>query len=1615
MSQDFDVDQVEAIPIANEQGTARFLASVVAVIGGSLQWNKELEVTVRGLHSGFRALSPALPAAAVWGERLRALLEVQPFVSTVGEKPAPLHPLALLLRGQPCVTTRHEAQACMAVGALVYYTLARGNKLSQNFLDALKQFYTSSAGHWESCRRRFQTGPGCLLANQDDDRDVVKAFATAVSLIQSEGMYAPVEVGEVARSHLLIKECAKHNDDAVDEETTAPSLARLPTRFRCDPHFELFEFQTVQEERQPTLGQFRLLNDANSLNEEEHAELWKNLRPQLRYDALPERLHVAVRLLSELCGISLEVLARVPFADVRELTSAGFRRGSLHIDLRVGLIRRDFLTVAPRADRDQARTHGRYLRTPIPPEILEVLRKARAGTPIARTIGDLLQAAALTPTVCHSLANKGRAQPRQFSDLRIARSFTGFLLRRDFHPSVISHTTGDITLVPRGHHYYLNLSQEHIYRAVNRLCTSIGLQPVPERSTYRRLGSPKYIPLERMRGCVLQLQQQVLRARNRITNRSSLAELVEFHNTFICSMTLQVHWAIGGRCQMLSTLSVAALLSNAHYILISDRASDRYSQMRLSVTTQVMRKSLLGLAEHLRTMGHRLMKKDEKGAAAALLRLVSGGSVQECAVPILYWTMNGYLSVRVPTREDLKKVLHQTRMPALNAPRHFLLSELVERGVDAIAIDAQLGHHMVAAAPFGLASGLTPGALTRAVEPVLTAIHSSIGLHPMVGLSSLQEDRWKLPPVQLGDHIDLPQNTYLRQSVNVVDFNPPDLILAEEDCPWTGSTLAAHAELMRLRTAYLQTDLVALFPSGAALFCLAAWDGVFSVSKARWILATTAAQGVHRLGDLYVVEQIDTSTAVQVLLHRFTAHALALRDTADDWKDAVSQLRDLLCRIDAQWSRLAEEPLVARLLALSAHVVHLETAPLERFCLVHKAPFIPVADLKRISGGPRQQQPTVAGTDRIPRRLGAQYAALFELLEHWADHDLRLGERTKRVNGALAELADLRELYTDFDEHIAIEWMHRELSNPPLRPLSFSTLRAYLRLTVPFFESIRMNESLPQSADEWLAVRELMFKRTPVAGSVDQGEKEAAHRRWAWQHLSAFLVASGVPIPRQALFRPPKAPVSYRPHLHVYVTSKELEQATVQLPSECLTPRDWIVSELKLRRCVPLRPLELRYLKATHLSPSGDWLVVTTSGHDHLKNTFARGLLQVPEHHRVALSLHMRRRRSALEAAAPAAFVPAREGGYQGYEASQAIARTALRHVTGRRGLRLYDLRACCLTDLIADPMPILKSLVAGEPRKLTESTASALHARGAVAAREGRHSNVVTTLRYYNLAGLLGAREQMNRALQSFTGSGKYLAAAHTVSRDVVYAAKSRGRPMDARGAQQDASRLIAAESSEQRDIPNPPNTYFSKRELLVARLHAGVLLLGGVALPSAADRAATESGQLGPVIDYVAAVDPNLRLHKSMALPHSVWSPLLPKLANWAASNAAAISQMLGASEILRIRKHNICVRDADALCRLGEIWRELRTAGLVAVFHPACTMRLADRAHLEPHLSRQGVLIRASVTRERVGRLSFSLEKSLAVGGVVSSGHVVGKTTSLVAHLMRMVVTFNSREDS
>lgn len=1609
-SHDTIFDDNEHIPLARE-AAARLLARVVALLGGSPAWTGDLEIRLRSLVAGFTELSPSFPAAAVWSDRLQQVLDSKPPLCTGDHVPGSLHGLAVLLAQQPAVTTRREACAAKAVGALVFYTMYRGSTLSQNFLDSLKQFYLSPAVHWQACRRSFVADAERLFPLAEDQREVVRDFIRSIWSLQDQGIYAPAELIEGAGQGSRDDELGDNAEDQEGQAIEASAPRRVPTRFFCEPRFDLLQFQIVQEEREPSLSQYRLDNDPNSLCEEEHTALWACLLPALRQDtAFDLRIHAAARALSVLAGLSLEVLASAPFADVRLPTDLGFSRGSLHIDLRVSLIRRDFLTVAPRADKDRARTHGRYLRTPIPPEVVAVLREARVALPAARTIGDLLVAAGLTPTICHAMVNEGRVQPRVFESLRIGRSFAGFLLRKGIHPSVVSHTTGDITLVPRAHHYYLSLDQRFVYQAVNVLCAAVGLEPVSERAVYRRLGSPNHRHLEVVRACFQGLQHQVLRARNHITNRSSLTELIKFHNYYVCSVTLQVLWGLGARCQNLKTLSVQALLAHPEIVLISDKASDRYSELRICVTTTVVQRSLVALAEHLRTMGHRLRRKEELATGDAMLRLVGGQSLGECAVPILYRDDEGVLTLRPPTRTDLKKVARATGMPALNTPRHFLLTELVERGVDAVEIDAQLGHHLVAAPPFGTASGLTVAAFVQSLQSTLTAIHECLGLESMSGLSSLQQERLKLPAVRLGDQIELPNNGYLRQAVEVADLNPPDILLAEEDCPWSWSTLAAHAELTRLRVTYLRTDLVARHPHGAALFCLVAFDAVISSLKLRWVWTQVKDQGVRQLRGLHVVEQIDADIAAQVLLHTFTSDALAKAINGLTWEDALAELKAVLVSLDVQWSNLTEQAAMERLLALVAHTLNLETAPLERFSVVHKAPFIPFEDLKRLLGGVGTIQVLQERAAFSPRERGAEYAPLFALLDHWADHDLQLGERKRREQGALEDLNQLLSSSLSYDEDLAIQWVRRELIDPPSRRLSLSTIRAYLRHVLKFFKWVRLAERVPLEAVEWVEIRTSLFpKETKKSG--DTKNKDDTHRRWAWQHLVCFLAAQGFPVPRNVTFRALKVDVNYRPHLHAYITDEEVQAVIESLPLQCPTPRDWIIQELPLRRQVPLRPQEARYLKTRHLFPSGSWIVVTTSGHDHLKNRFARGLTRVPPLLKSDLLLHIERRHAALDTGTPNAFVPAGEAGYAAYEATQILIRDSLRGVTGRSDLRLYDLRACSITDLIAKPLPVLRALVDGFVQDPSASTTSLQHARGAVAAREARHSNVITTLRYYHLSGLLGVREQLNQALAPLPVSANYLAAVHGLTPDAVYAAEYRGRPVQSR--KRDIQFPVEPVLPVARSVRDPGDESLLTRADLQKQLYAGVLALAGVPLLAAADRAGVHPARLAGVASYLEHAHSSSQLHGSMVHHGSVWKPHLETLSSWAAVHQLAICTLIAGPEGLKFREHNIAVRDAQGLVRAGQVWKDLQHVGVVARFHPGRSVSLAERAQLEPELARWSVHIGSAVARESVGRLSFALHDPTGKLSASSSPHVIGKTTNLIGHLMRMVVYLVSKE--
>jgi hypothetical protein len=1585
----------------------RLLHLVVRVLGGAAQWDAALTTRLTTLQRGFEALTPRFDAASHWSEGIRRLLEDRP--NGVPE-PSELHPLAVLLERQPAVTNRQETVACQAIAALAFHSVARGAMLSQTFLAGLTQLFQSSQPHWERCRMGFSQTKKRLLDPEAPDREVVKAFIRSVVALEEGGIYPPVLAATVFEN-VALRDAEQEAGEG--EERNGPPSPRPPARFRQEPNFHLFEFQTVQQEQEPTLSRFRLVNDWNSLLPGEHEELCTTLVKHLRSQHEGKRVHAACRLLSMIAQVSLEVLASAPFARVRN-PGKGAPWGSLHIDLEHGLVRRDFFCVAPRTDRDQLRCHGRFMRTPLPPEIHLVLQEAHRNTQNARCVGDLLVAAELNPTKCHGFSNEGRTQPRAFDSLRIARALKNFFLRRGVHPSVISHTLGDLTVTPRAHHYYLRLDQRKVYEAMNLWCEHIGLLPVPERKQYRSLGSPKSISLEQLKLSIESLQRLVLRSRNAITNRATLGELVEFHNLYVCAVTLQILWGVGARCQKLASVTCGALLADPDLILLTDRASDRYSEWRVCVLTLALKKSRLAYVEHLRAMAARLERKGELGAAASLRSVYDAPCSETGALPILYWERELGLSLRAPTRADLKKIAALANMKDLNCPRHFLISYLVSTDAAGVAIDAQVGHHLPGAGAFGLSSGLTVQDLRLYLEPLLEKLHARLGMHPMLGLSSLQQERWKLPKVVLGTVVDLPRNTYLLQTLESLDFNPPDVLLAEEDCPWTEYTFAARGELMRLRAGYLQSDALARWPGAASLFCLVAFDCVFSEHKLRRAWQSATKTPVELVGKLGVIELVSEPGKIeaQILLHEFTRHAidlLAAKSVHHSWEEEQSELQLLLSDIAPAWSELSAKAAMSRLLAIAAHSLHVETAPIARFGLVHKTPFIPVADMRRIGLGERAAIQALPGskTTRQPRSEG--YSTHVKFLRFWAETDRQCGEEQQRTVDCLLELDELeRSGNGDYDQCLVIRLLRAELMpEPPLRRLAFSTLADYLTVQTPFFRWVHINERLPIEREEWEQALAVFSGPRQENDCPVESDEIKNRRTWAGQHLLAWLEFEGVPVPRGILGDRAGPRPNYRPHLHVYVTGRELAEALDRIGMPSGIPKDWLELLAKLKRWIPLRPLEARYLKTNHLSRSGEWALVTTSGHMHLKTTGSRGAVSVPAEMRQELRSHMRRRLNAREAKKPSAFVAAGEGGYDSYDASLVHLRDELRAVTGQEALRLYDLRACALSDMVASPEQLIARLAASRPTTANIEPIAYRHERAAIAAREARHATVLTSLRYYHLGGALEARIQINNCLDVLRPSGRYLAAAYGVTRHVVYARRSRNIDLTKAHSYRHVTDQVSTEGAPRNARGNgvqlkpPPHTTGGPEAV-----HAGLLLLAQVPVQAAADRAGIEYGGLEHVCRYVNGQGVKRQLSPSVVKPGLLLAPTLQKVAEWAWRHREELQSMQALGSGVRVRQGRISVRSEHVLTEHHALWIDLKWAGFATIFFPAVGLAMSQRASVEGCAERHGITVLSRpVSRERWGRLAFIPAAAASQQGNAVSNHVVGKSTQVVLHAVRL----------
>lgn len=1596
----------------DSEALLRLLKKIASTLGTSPVWSRGLEQQITTLQRGFKLIARQYPAAAYWHQALCDLLSTKP--APVSFELGQTLRLSALLQRQPILMPRNESESCLGLAALAFAAQVSGTHVSQKYLDGLEQLFSSSRIHWQRARQLLADRALSASYLSTPLPEVVTNFLGATSQLRAGGVFFPNYLNSQSQPDLphFVPNCAHGESHA--PVGSALIKAKKTSVFQVEACEQLFEFQVVQQEQETALNNYLLNIDWNSQTDAEFRDASRILVSQLN---TPEnssrssmlRLHAACRLISELAQLSIEKLASMPL----------YRRGSMHLDLKCGLMRRDLAIVAPRADRTKGpRWLRRWLRTPIPPEVLSVLRKVAAIYPESRTVGDLMVGAGLTPSECHRLMNQGRLENRVHESLRVARSLRSFLLAQGVHASTVSRVLGDISILPNSHHYYLALDQKAVYGAINLWCQTIGLTEVnlPSRGTL--IGSPKVPTFDQMARSFQLLQDENHNDRKFITARSCLDDVIQFHNNFVSRYVLQLLWAEGARCQKLSSITVGTLFPDNKHIVLSDRDSDRYAQRRVCPLSSALQQSRLNYVTHLCAMVRWTETRGELEAARSLERIIDGRDLCVVALPILFRNRKTTLTSRPITRADLNRVKTSTSIGDLNEPRHFLISELDRREIESIAISAQVGHHHTSAPAFGVGSGMSISDFSTYMTSVLEQLHIDLGLQPLTGLGTTAIVRLKLPWLSLPDVLPPPNNLYLTQRLAVEDFNPPDIFLAEEDCPVSDLTLPCRSNLLKLRAAYLKSDVLGRHPWGAVLFCLIGFDLVLNISDLEQFFNRLKTKSEVNIKKLSIVEIFDQGPLPigQCLLSEFSVAVLKVaraKSSHVTFGEALNDLNEMLLSLDPIWPKIGVGEAAQRLQSMAAHLSMVDLPGVSRFSLIHKSPFVPGSDIQRIVFG-HMTQIDLPRLQSRPVKRSSDFKEQMVIVARWADKDAPLGEYQRRANGLLDDLARLESNYLIDEVDLMIhDFIRAELSeHPPYRKLKLNVFEAYLKVQIQFFAQTRILGDLPRTPEEWISFMDIF---------VDADDAIEGRRRWAGFHLGAWLMTKGYSVP-QLLVRDNKHKVNYKPHLSAYVTYGEIEQCIEQLQYSGLgfPLKEWLPIQLRLQRRCVLRPAESRFLQAGHVSQNANHIHITTSGHNHLKNQYARGLVSVPESLRYDLLVHKERRRGSPEGLSASLFVPAGEDGYIEYDQCCKAARLELQCITGRGDLRLYDFRACAITDILLDIQGSLKSLVHGNriyAPKVDGNQIAFSYSRGAAASREARQSNVVTTLRYYYLGGAIENRVRLNALQQDVKPSASYLAIVqgkssaavlvqrHRLAQGAIARTSCPCAPLPEINSSLDRSAKLASRTAQPQLPPG---------DRLVL---AGLLTLGGLDPTSAADAASMASDRLDSLLPELMAALAEVgitSLHHTAAQSSSIWFPMLAKISSWAYLHRHAMFAFTNRSpKAFRLHGSKLSFSSHAAVISLRELWVGLPAIGFQPLLIYSNSVVPSQRAANKAELLRLGIRVAPfAIDRQRFAAMRFcpciSASTPERDAQTAYSNHQMGKSGRLVVAAMTLAIS-------
>lgn len=385
------------------------------------------------------------------------------------------------------------------------------------------------------------------------------------------------------------------------------------------------------------------------------------------------------------------------------------------------------------------------LTLPLPDTVINFLKSRMKGE--SEKLGEILQIGKDEVfELCDNWLSKHINLGRRITTAKVRNSLYWRIMKNSFDEVAASFICSQPILATPILNAYTTLKHSYLEELYVSMFKQLEYRIKPHENNKIFIGSYLHVHRQHIIDTFNKLAYEVESKSSKIQNKSSLNEILELHNSFTSYCVFSGLMNTAHRPNIDPFARVVDFIPAINAVFISDKIVNEEHESHISFYSDSFKHQLATYNKHINLLQSWLNHFGYSEDSSLLLKVVDP---KECStLPYFFYLRlekNNKLNFESISAKSLNEAIPSFRLP-MNAGRHFLATELRERGLSPEFISYQLGQSGPGEQPYSISSILSPEIVSKALVPKLNTIFNALTPKTITGLNFVQQEVHNLYP-----------------------------------------------------------------------------------------------------------------------------------------------------------------------------------------------------------------------------------------------------------------------------------------------------------------------------------------------------------------------------------------------------------------------------------------------------------------------------------------------------------------------------------------------------------------------------------------------------------------------------------------------------------------------------------------------------------------------------------------------------------------------------------------------------------------------------------------------------------------------------------------------------